>query len=388
MKIIIAHPADPVSPGAGGAVRWAINVATILSRMGCSVTLIGWRNQGRIKTDKLPFEFIPIFTGPYNWKRYVMELFCKLPIFKIDRRAIILTHRFDVMTAFTLWKPANPKIMVSTGPLFAAKSLWPRTYPLIEQAYQIAEKYVLPKIDMIGIMDQITYRRYLKMDFIPKEKLKWTWTAVDTELFSRSDVVNNPRYRQIASEDKISLAFAGRLDKVKNVDFLLRSYSLLEKSSLNIELIILGAGPELRNLKNLAASLKLKNISFPGEIPAVDMPCVLNSLDVIALPSIGGEGSPTILKEALACGIPVVSTNVGDVRKFIKHPLAGRVVDELDERRFAQAIHEVISMVKNDREAVKKACRLIANDYSMTEFGNHWCDLILDAQVIRHNRRH
>ena len=386
MKIIIAHPADPVSPGAGGAVRWAINVATVLSQLGYSVTLMGWGNQVSTKREQLPFEFIPVFTGPYNWKRYVMELLRKLPRFNIDREAAVLTHRFDVMTAFVLWKPLNPKIMVSTGPLFAARHLWPHMYPLIEKAYRFAEKYVLPQIDIIGIMDQITYQRYKNMDFIPEEKLKWTWTAVNTDLFSQSKESINPQYQQIASKDKISIAFAGRLDKVKNLHLLLRSYSLLEKSLPGIELVILGDGPELRNLKNLAVSLKLENISFPGEIPAVDMPSILNSLDVIALPSIGGEGSPTILKEALACGIPVVTSNVGDVRKFVKHPLAGRVVEELDEGRFAEGINEVISMLKNDREKVRMICRSIANDYSMTEFGNHWCDLVSEAQVMRQNR--
>jgi glycosyltransferase involved in cell wall biosynthesis len=387
MKIVIAHPADPVSPGAGGAVRWAINVATIMSQLGYPVTLIGWRNQWSKKADKLPFEFIPVFTGSYNWKRYVLELFFKLPKFHIDKETIILTHRFDVMTAFILWKPLNPKIMVSTGPLYAARSLWPHLFPLIEKTYQIAEKFILPKIDMIGIMDQLTYRRYLNMNIVPNEKLKWTWTAVNTDLFKRSNEGNNARYQNIASKDKISIAFAGRLDKVKNLDFLLRSYSLLEKSLPDIELIIIGDGPEKRNLINLAQSLKLKNISFPGEIPAVDMPEILNSIDIIALSASGGEGSPTILKEALACGIPVISTNVGDVSEFIKHPLVGRVVDELDEREFARAITEVIYLIKKDRKEITRVCRLIANDFSMTEFGNHWRSLILEAQAIRQNRR-
>jgi glycosyltransferase involved in cell wall biosynthesis len=386
MKVVIAHPADPVSPGAGGAVRWAINVATVLSRSGYAVKLIGWGNPGRTIPDKLPFEFIPVFTGPYNWKRYVLELLIKLPVLGIDSDAIILTHRFDVMVAFVLWKPLNPKIMVSTGPLYAAKSLWPHLFPLIEKVYRFTERLVLPKIDVIGVMDQITYRRYDDMNHLPNEKLKWTWTAVDTDLFKPSNPGMNRRGHQIASIDKISIAFAGRLDRVKNLDFLLRSYAFLEKTLPEIELIIIGDGPEKRNLINLARSLKLENVSFPGEIPSVDMPEILSFIDIVVLPAIGGEGSPTILKEALACGIPVVTTNVGDVSKFIKHPLAGRVVKEIDERKFAEVITEVVSMVKKDREEVTKVCRSIARDFSMTEFSVHWGSLVLEAQSLRQNR--
>jgi glycosyltransferase involved in cell wall biosynthesis len=387
MEIIIAHPADPIATGAGGAVRWAIHAATSLSKLGHKVTLLGWQGQKNPGSDPLPFAFLPVFTGPYNWKKYVLELFGKLPFFKIGKQAIILTHRFDVMAAFVLWKPANPKILVSTGPLYAAKSLWPRLFPLIEKAYRLAEKLVLPRLDLIGIMDQVTYQRYANMDFIPKEMLQWTWTAVDSDVFKPYPEVIHSRYQPLASTGKISIAFAGRLDKVKNVDFLLRAYAILEKSQKNIELIIIGNGPEKGNLENLAHSLQLENIKFAGEVPALDMPAAMQAIDIIVLPAMGGEGSPTILKEALACGIPVVSMKVGDVEKFIQHPLAGRLVQEMDERIFARAITEVMASIANYREEVTKACCAIAADFSIVKFGQHWQDLAGEAQAARQSRR-
>ena len=275
--------------------------------------------------------------------------------------------------------------MVSTGPLFSAKSLWPRWFPFIKKLYQAIELFVLPRIDMIGVMDNVTYQRYVNMKFLCQEKLRWTWTAVDNDMFKPLEEHCKNKYRNLKSGNKITIAFAGRLDKVKNLEFLLHTYSLLEKSKGNIKLVLFGSGPEEKNLVTLASLLNLQNVNFFGEVPANEMPYAINSVDIIVLPAIGGEGSPTILKEALACGVPIVSMKVGDVEKFIKHPLTGKIVEDLDEYKFAQAIIEIISCIENDNEAVTLACQCEANNYSLKNFGHHWEDLIFKAQMMHLN---
>ena len=100
MKIVIAHPSDPILPGSGGAVRWSINVATSLARLGHLVSLLGWQSQNNMVSINLPFEFIPVFRGAYSWKKYVSGLILKMCQYKIDNETVILTHRFDIMSAF------------------------------------------------------------------------------------------------------------------------------------------------------------------------------------------------------------------------------------------------------------------------------------------------
>ena len=102
------------------------------------------------------------------------------------------------------------------------------------------------------------------------------------------------------------------------------------------------------------------NIQFMGELQNDLIPEIINCADVLALTSFF-EGSPTVIKEALACGIPIVSTDVGDVKYILnKDSLIGKIVPKNDESSFAQAIIEVLN---NKDHKIKKRCREISKQF-------------------------
>ena len=88
-------------------------------------------------------------------------------------------------------------------------------------------------------------------------------------------------------------------------------------------------------------------------LPQEQVPLYMNAADVLALPSIK-EGSPNVVKEALACNLPVVATDVGDVRELLGD-LPGCRIAERTPEAFAGAIKEVVSREEpfNGREAVE-----------------------------------
>ena len=69
------------------------------------------------------------------------------------------------------------------------------------------------------------------------------------------------------------------------------------------------------------------------------------------------ESSPTVVKEALSCGLPVVTTNVGDVKTIIRDPLLGIIVEEYDKNVFAEFLFKMIEFKIDNQEEIKKACR-------------------------------
>jgi glycosyltransferase involved in cell wall biosynthesis len=385
MKVIVAHSADPTSPRLGGGIRWATNVATSLSDRGHEVSFVGFQStRGNIAdSERVPFRVVSLYKGPGNWRVYLLNLFVKLPFLDLPSDAVVAAHRLDILLAFVLFMPRNPKILVSTGRLYAAQRLWPTWFPLIRWLYGIAERYVFARIDLLAIMDEKMQRQYVGMGDQVEEKLRWTWTAVDTDKFKPLDVGDVEGDCFGIDSSKTTIAFAGRLDIVKNLDFLLRAYRLVEADNPSVQLVLFGEGPERQSLMHLAGQIGLERVVFAGAIPPAEMPLVLNCADVVVLPAVGGEGSPTILKEALACGVPVVSMDVGDVRGFIDHPLAGKVINVLDERTFAQAIAEVIALRGHSKTQMTEACRSIALKYSVEALGAHWEELCAEAIARR-----
>jgi glycosyltransferase involved in cell wall biosynthesis len=383
MRMVVAHPADPTSPVLGGAVRWAVNVAMSLSDRGHMVTFVGYQSAQEDSTSsvRIPFGFIPMYTGSCDWRVYLLNLFMKIPFMRLPSDAVVLTHRLDVMLAFVLFMPDNPKIMVSTAPLYAARKHWRTWFPLIYRLYRVAERHVLPRIDLLAIMDETTRQHYVGMREYKPGKLRWTWTAVDTNAFKPLDRDDKPGFGIDAS--KTTIAFAGRLDRVKNLGFLLRAYSLLEARDSSTQLVFFGDGPDKQELLHLADQLGLESVVFAGPVSPAEMPLVLNCVDLVVLTAVGGEGSPTILKEALACGVPVVAMNSGDVEKFISHPLTGKVVDVLDEETFAHAITDVIALRAHSGSHVAAACRSTALTYSVEALGTHWEELCTEAIIRR-----
>jgi len=137
-------------------------------------------------------------------------------------------------------------------------------------------------------------------------------------------------------EDAIQLGFVGRLEPVKRVDRLLRAASRLKEWEIPFRLTIVGDGSQRGALDDLSASLGVStHVRFLGELPRRPLP--QRKFDVLLLSS-SSEGTPNAIVEAMACGIPVVATDVGGVSAVVEHGVTGMLVSTDDEHGFAEAV--------------------------------------------------
>ncbi|MDI3549598.1 MAG: L-malate glycosyltransferase [Methanobacterium sp.] len=111
-------------------------------------------------------------------------------------------------------------------------------------------------------------------------------------------------------QEKNHIIFSGRLIKEKRVDLLIKSLPLIKEEIQDLKVVIIGEGPELTRLKQLAENLELSsNISFIGFLSNhSDLISLIKSSEVFVLPS-EREGFGIVVLEANACGIPVVTVN-------------------------------------------------------------------------------
>jgi glycosyltransferase involved in cell wall biosynthesis len=138
------------------------------------------------------------------------------------------------------------------------------------------------------------------------------------------------------TSDAFRIGWIGRVSREKGLDILVRALPSL--ADLGIEVSVLGDGPEQAAVVREASALGVADrLSWHGVVPGADR--VLAAFDVIVLSS-RSEGTPMVLLEAMAAGVPVVASAVGGVPDVVGHAEA-HVVRAGDERELAQAIRDV-----------------------------------------------
>jgi len=148
--------------------------------------------------------------------------------------------------------------------------------------------------------------------------------GVDTSKFKPGD--KHVLRAELHLPEGFLVLFVGYLYKLKRVDRLIKASANLSKD-FEFHVVIAGDGPERQNLERLAESLGLKTILFKGSVAHEDMPSYMAASDVLVLPS-ETEGLPTCVQEAMACGIPVVASNVGGLPDLITNEITGYLAND------------------------------------------------------------
>jgi D-inositol-3-phosphate glycosyltransferase len=160
-----------------------------------------------------------------------------------------------------------------------------------------------------------------------------------------------PRDR-LASRQKLGLSesenlvlFVGRLEPLKGIDRLLKGYALL-KDSIPARILILG-GDESNNdyrvyLESLASGLGIREkVNFAGSVPQDELSYYYSAADLSVVPSYY-ESFCLVIPESLACGTPVITSDIGAARQIIKNAAMGSVLDDNTPEMIAGKIAEYL----------------------------------------------
>jgi glycosyltransferase involved in cell wall biosynthesis len=211
-------------------------------------------------------------------------------------------------------------------------------------------------IDQVITFGNATTKKLISIG-IPKEKIIYIPNAFDP--------IYGQRVSRYVCENK-RVIFVGRLEYEKAPDILLKAWCTVLKKHPGARLKILGDGSKRGELEKLIAELNIIN--------SVDMEgCVNNVRDylveaaVFVLPS-RIEGVPLAMLEAMAAGVPVIVTPVGDIPDVIKDHENGIFVKPHDIEGLGDAISALLDSPETRRNLAEKA-RLTVQEFSMDRVG-------------------
>ena len=159
-------------------------------------------------------------------------------------------------------------------------------------------------------------------------------------------------------ETGIDLEWQGQGIDEKGIDILISAFKQVGDKFPFLRLIIVGKGPQEKYLKSMVENQGINNVVFLGIVNHQKIPEILNCADLFVLPS-AFEGTPLAVLEALACGVPVISFDVGDISRIITDGLNGYLVKNRTSKALARAI---ISGIET-RSKMQRNCRKTTKNY-------------------------
>jgi colanic acid/amylovoran biosynthesis glycosyltransferase len=189
-----------------------------------------------------------------------------------------------------------------------------------------------------------------------------------------------------------AILFVGRMVEKKGLRFLLEAVVALKARGRDVHVHAVGDGPDHAALVAAAAAAGLGDaVTMHGAKPHDFVLSLMSECDCLALPSVTAadgdqEGIPVTLMEAMACGLPVVSTVHSGIPELVANEATGLLVPERDVPALADALDRLIADPGLGRGLAENARRFVAAEFNAEVQNRALFGLILGARqrAIRH----
>jgi len=203
------------------------------------------------------------------------------------------------------------------------------------------ERLAVRAADRVVVTSEATGNYLVARHGLDRGRLRVVPSAIDVDLFAPPAVDRR---------EKGLVAFVGRLVPEKRLDVLVAAAAAVP----GVRLLVVGAGPEGERLAGQAAAAGVP-LERAGAVPNAELPGRLARAELFALPS-AYEGQPKALLEAMACGLPVVGSDITGIREIVRHGETGWLAPPGDADGLAAALR-VLSNDAALRERLGRAGR-------------------------------
>lgn len=221
-------------------------------------------------------------------------------------------------------------------------------------------KYTFRIDHIIAVAEGV--RWVLIAEGIEPNRVSVVHSGIDLSRFERMPAKEDARRVLGLASGRFLVGAVGHLASHKGHSLLLAAAASLAEDLPELDLMIVGEGAEMARLESQAAGGPLAGrVTFTGFRD--DVPRLMAALDLFVLPSLSGEGSPAVVKEAMASGVPIVATDLDGVREIVEEGREALLVPAGDPVRLAQAIRRA-AVDEPMRAALAAAARARVQQFS------------------------
>lgn len=288
------------------------------------LTIRSYLNSGteyliRYKT-KQPFKKLLVFLS-FNF-RFIYKIVIAKP------RLVLVNTSLDFSSLF------RDSFLLLISKLFRVKVIffyrgWHEEFEKISRNYFL---WALKRADAHIVLSKL-FKQKLRCWGISKPIFTET-TAIKDELTAE---ITSEKIIKKYSEKKgeYSILFFSRIEKYKGIYEAVDAYKELQILGFNVKLNIAGNGGELDNVKKYIFKKRIKGVKFLGYIRGEEKAKALFSNDILLFPSYS-EGMPNAVIEAMAFGLPIITTRVGGINDFFKDGEMGYSIAKSDIREIVK----------------------------------------------------
>jgi len=213
-------------------------------------------------------------------------------------------------------------------------------------------------------------RRYIAETFgVPLERLAVIRCGIRTDVFRPGDA------RAASPSGPLRLLCVARLHEIKGHRYLIEAVAGLRRGGVNVDLTLVGDGPERESLERQCRDLGLTDaVHVLGFRARDDVLALYRACDVVVLPSLS-EGMPIVLMEAMACGKPVVATAVRGVPELVEEKVTGLLCPPADPEALARAVTWVLDHPDEAKAIARRARERVVGEFDRATCTRHLLDL-------------
>jgi glycosyltransferase involved in cell wall biosynthesis len=351
MRILMVTPEYSKDGRSGGAGIHVHHLCMKLAQQGHHVDVIApLESDSKLLT---PFDIYDLKIGRrpvFGLLKWSIEAY-------ICSKKLMQTEKYDVVHVHCL-ASLYPCFYTSEIPMVITMhsgwALSSRQYSLHTKIFSLLRDLLsCKKSKRIIVLNRFFERELLRWGVSPR-KVRYIPNGIDRKEFKKEQS-NSKMFRQKfgISQEALVLLFVGRLMRGKGVENLLDAARMIQNRTKKPIFTVIAGDGSLR-LDLMRRSKNLRSIFFTGYLSRDEVISAYKESDLLVVPSEVGEGMPTVLLEAMAAGLPIVSTRVPGIVEIAEGEFA-RLVSPGNPHELANTILDTIADIASLREMGRRA---------------------------------